>query len=93
MCLLHRLLLNLPVVNNRNISVNVTDGEKAVASAKVLIDGKTKVTGSAGGCTFNGVSDGEHSVIIKADGFNDYTGIINVSESVSSFSFVLTAVD
>lgn len=85
----HRTLPN----TSRNISVNVTDGTDAVGGAKVTFDNdteNTKTTGSAGGCTGT-LTDGTHTINVTADGYQDYSGTITVSEETTSFSITLTA--
>ena len=75
----------------RNINFIINDGTNAVQGASVSIDGITGTTGSAGGCTLQNVSDGEHSVTVSADGFTTKTETIIVSESDTSFTISLEA--
>lgn len=74
-----------------NISISVSDGESGVAGASVVIDGVTKTTGAAGGCTFKGLPEGNHTVVVSADGFTEKTESISVSSDSTSFSIVLDA--
>jgi lipopolysaccharide export system protein LptA len=60
------------------VSVHVTDGTDAVASATVTItsiDGTeyTGTTGSAGGCTISNVPEGNYTVKATAENYNEYT--------------------
>ena len=75
----------------RNINFIINDGTNAVQGASVSIGGITGTTGSAGGCTLQNVSDGEHSVTVSADGFTTKTETIIVSESDTSFTISLEA--
>ena len=75
----------------RNINFIINDGTNAVQGASVSIGGITGTTGSAGGCTLQNVSDGEHSVTVSADGFTTKTETIIVSESDTTFTISLEA--
>lgn len=75
----------------RNINFIINDGTNAVQGASVSIGGITGTTGSAGGCTLQNVSDGEHSVTVSAEGFITKTETIIVSESDTSFTISLEA--
>jgi hypothetical protein len=83
-----------PVVEQpatRDISITINDGKDPVQSASVVIGETTKTTGSAGGCTFNSITDGEHTVTVTADGFTEKTETITVSSENTSFTISLTA--
>ena len=75
----------------RNISVNVTDGTNAVSGASVVIDDITKTTGSQGGCTFNDITDGEHTVTVTKTGYVTKTETITVSEDNTTFTITVTS--
>ena len=75
----------------RNITFNIDDGTAAIQGANVTIDDISKTTGSAGGCTLNNVSDGEHLVTVSAEGYVTKTETIVVSESSTSFHISLVA--
>ena len=62
-----------------------------VSGAVVTVGESTGTTGPVGGCTVKNVTDGEHTVTVTADGYNDYTGTITVSEDNTSFTISLTA--
>ena len=74
-----------------NISVTVTDGSDPVQGATVVLGENTKTTGSAGGCTINGVSIGAHEITVTKTGFEDYTDNITVDADYTSFTITLTA--
>lgn len=73
----------------RSVSFTVNDGTDPVSGATVLIDGAiTKTTGGAGGCTAS-LIDGDHSVVVTKDGFDDYSDSITVSYEDTSFTISL----
>lgn len=75
----------------RNISFTINDGTDPIEGASVVIDGTTKTTGSAGGCSFNDIADGTVSVEISKEGFVTKTEEITVSEENTSFIISLTS--
>lgn len=86
------LLQKLPLPDTtRNISVNVTDGETGVSGASVVIGDVSKTTGSAGGCTFNDITDGEHTVTVTKEGYVTKTETITVSEDNTTFTITVTS--
>ena len=50
----------------------------------------TKTTGSAGGCTFNDIEEGNVSVTVSAEGYTTKTESITVDETHTSFTISLT---
>ena len=84
---------NSPVesVNSRKITFSINDGTDAISGASVNIGETTKTTGSAGGCSFDDITDGEISVTVSAEGFTTKTETITVSENSTSFTISLTA--
>lgn len=80
----------------RNLSFTVKDDQgtpEPVEGAVITVTtGKTGTTGSAGGCTINGVLDGSYTISVVADGFEDYSDTISVDESHTSFNISLTTV-
>lgn len=84
-------LLNGNETPTRNVSISVNNGTDPIQGATVKIGEVTKTTGSAGGCSFNGVTDGEHQVIVSADGFTTKTENITVSSKNTSFTISLTS--
>lgn len=83
--------VEVPVTSTRNISITVNDGTDPVEGASVSIDEISGTTGSAGGCTLQGVADGEQTIHVVATGFEEYSGTITVSENDTSFTISLTA--
>ena len=75
----------------RDISINVTDGTNPVQGASVVIGDVTKTTGSAGGCTFNGLTEGEHDISVVCDGFADFASTIIIAEENNNFEITLTS--
>lgn len=79
-------------VVTRNISITVNDGENAIQGASVVIGETTKTTGSAGGCSFTNLIDGEKSVTVTKEGYTSKTETITVSEKSTSFTISLTEI-
>ena len=69
----------------------MNDGNSPVENATVAIGDVTGTTGSAGGCSLQNISDGEHTVTVTKEGYKDYTNTITVSEESTSFTVSLTA--
>lgn len=82
---------NLEITEKRTINFTVTDGEDGISSASVTIGTTTKTTGSAGGCSFKDIDDGEVTVTVSADGFVTKTETITVSEESTSFIISLVS--
>ena len=72
------------------LSFTVNDGTDPIQGATVTIEGKTGTTGSAGGCTIEGILEGSHTVTVTKEGFTEYTDTITVSEESTSFTVSLT---
>lgn len=77
--------------STRDISITVNDGTDPVKSASVAIGQITGTTGNAGGCTLQGVADGEQTITVTADGFEEYSNTITVGSDSTSFTISLTA--
>ncbi len=75
----------------RNINFVINDGTDAIQGATVTIGEITSTTGSQGGCTLQGVSDGENSVTVEAEGYTTKTETITVSESDTTFTISLVS--
>ena len=75
----------------RTISFTINDGTNAIQGATVTIGSDSKTTGSAGGCSFSDIEDGEISVTVTAEGFVDETTTITVDSTHTSFTISLTA--
>lgn len=78
-------------VVTRNLTFTVNDGTDPVEGATVAIGDITGTTGSAGGCSLNGVAEGEKTVTVTAEGFENYSGTITVASDSTSFTISLTA--
>ena len=77
---------------SQDISFTINDGTSPVGGASVIIGSTTKTTGSAGGCTFSGVSEGSVSVTVSATGYNTKTESISVDSTHTSFTISLTPI-
>lgn len=84
--------VNITMTAIRNISFTIDDGNDPIEGASVVIGETTKTTGSAGGCTFNDITDGEHLVEISKEGYTTKTETITVSEDSTSFTISLEAI-
>ena len=71
------------------LSFTVNDGTDPIQGATVTIEGKTGTTGSAGGCTIEGILEGSHTVTVTKEGFTEYTDTITVSSESTSFTVSL----
>lgn len=77
----------------RDVSFKVVNADdNPISGATVSIGTTTSTTGSAGGCTLKNITDGEHTVEVTCDGYDDYTGEIMVSETSTDFNIQLNAV-
>lgn len=68
------------------LSFTVNDGTDPIQGATVTIEGKTGTTGSAGGCTIDGILEGSHTVTVTADGHSTKTETITVDAEHTSFT-------
>lgn len=75
----------------RTLTFTINDGTDPIEGATVSIDGKTGTTGSAGGCSINGVLDGTYEVEVSKDGYVTATESITSSSDTSSFTISLVA--
>ena len=75
----------------RDLSFTINDGTNAIEGATVKIGSKTGTTGSAGGCSINGVEEGSQSVEVSATGYTTKTETITVDETHTSFTISLVA--
>lgn len=65
--------------NNRNVSFHIYNQDmydsqgidEPAQSVTVSLNGKSSITGSAGGCTIRGVSDGEYQVKMEYESYTD----------------------
>ena len=81
-----------PEPTTRDINIVVDDGTDPVQGATVVIGEASKTTGSAGGCSFTGLTDGEKTVTVTAEGYTEKTETITVGANSTSFTISLTAV-
>lgn len=79
-----------PEITTKTISFSVNDGTDAIQGATVTVDGKTGTTGSAGGCSINEITNGEYTVTVTKEGYEDYTNTITVDDEHTSFTISLT---
>ncbi len=88
------ITVDIEMTATRSVSFTINDGTDGIQNAEVVIDGDTagkKTTGSSGGCTAT-LTDGEHEVVVTADGYTSKTETITVDSTHSSFTISLTAV-
>lgn len=85
--------VEIEMVATRTASFTINDGTVAIQGAEVVIDGDTegkKTTGSSGGCTAT-LSDGEHELVVSAEGYTTKTETITVDAEHTSFTISLVA--
>lgn len=88
--------IDVVLTPTRTISFTVQDSQdtpEAIQGATVTIDGDTehpKTTGSSGGCTAT-LADGEHSIVVAAEGYTSKTETITTDSTHASFTISLTA--
>lgn len=77
----------------RDLTFTVNDGTDPIQGATVTIGTKTGTTGSAGGCSINGVEEGTNiSVEVSKEGYTTKTETITVDSTHTSFTISLVAV-
>jgi len=85
--------VEIEMVATRTASFTINDGTDGIQGAEVVIDGDTegkKTTGSSGGCTAT-LSDGEHEIVVSAEGYETATETITVDSTHTSFIISLVA--
>lgn len=80
-----------PTPVTRDLSFTINDGTAPIEGATVTIGDKTGTTGSAGGCSINGVAEGSVSVEVSKQGFTTKTETITVDETHTSFTISLVS--
>ena len=84
--------IDIELTPTRTVSFTVDDGTDAIQGAYITIDGDTEgkrgPTGSGGGCTAT-LTDGEHTLLVTAEGYTDKTETITVDSSHTSFTISL----
>lgn len=83
----------IPETTTRDISFTIDDGTDPIQSASVVIGSTTKTTGSAGGCSFTGIEEGEVSVTVSKEGYTTKTETITVDSTHTSFTISLVATE
>ena len=87
------LYTELQGTTQRTITVTVIDGEdQKIKDASVKLSRKTATTDADGECTFTSVGDGNHTVKVTAEGYEDYTGTKTTDSTHTSLEIVLTEV-
>ena len=81
-----------PTPTTRDLSFTINDGTNPIEGATVAIGTKTSTTGSAGGCSINGVAEGEVSVEVSKEGYTTKTETITVDSTHTSFTISLVVV-
>lgn len=80
-----------PVTSERKVTFSIKDeSDNGIGGATVKIGSTSKTTGSAGGCSFDNITDGKVTVTVSADGYTTKTETITVSESNTTFTITLT---
>lgn len=74
----------------RTVNITVNDGTDPIQSATVVIGETTKTTGSAGGCAFNDITDGDVSITVSKEGYTTKTESISVAYDSTTFTISLT---
>ena len=85
--------VEIEMVATRTASFTINDGTDGIQGAEVVIDGDIegkKSTGSSGGCTAT-LSDGEHELVVSAEGYETATETITVDSTHTSFTISLVA--
>lgn len=88
--------VNIELTPTRTISFTIQDSQdtpEPIQGATVTIDGDTehkKTTGSSGGCTAT-LADGEHTILVEAEGFTSKTETKTTDSTHTSFTISLVA--
>ena len=88
--------VDIELTPTRTISFTVQDSQdtpEAIQGATITIDGDTagkKTTGSSGGCTAT-LADGEHTIVVEAEGYTTKTDTITTDSTHASFTISLVA--
>ena len=81
-------------VESYSISGTVSDEDGAVENAVVTLNGKQAVTNASGEFTLEGFTAGEYTLSISADGYQDATQKVTVTDAdVSGVSVTLTKLE
>ena len=89
------LYTELQGTTQRTVTITVTDDDAepaAISGATVKLSRKTATTNASGEASFSSVGDGNHTVKITAEGYEDYTGTKTTDSTHTTFTIQLTAV-
>ena len=89
------LYTELQGTTQRTVTITVTDDEgepSAISGATVKLSRKTATTNASGVASFSSVGDGNHTVKVTAEGYEDYTGTKTTDSTHTTFTIQLTAV-
>lgn len=78
------------VISSYDLSFTIDDGTDPIEGATVTIGEKSGTTGSSGGCTVKGITEGSQSVTVAATGYVTATETITVDADHKSFTISLT---
>ena len=90
------LYTELAGTTQRTITITVTDDEdepSAIKDATVKLSRKTATTNASGVASFSSVGDGNHTVKVTAEGYEDYSGTKTTDSTHTTFTIQLTAVE
>ena len=90
------LYTELQGTTQRTVTITVTDDEdtpSAIKDATVKLSRKTATTNVSGVASFSSVGDGNHTVKVTAEGYEEYTGTKTSDSTHTSFTIQLTAVN
>jgi hypothetical protein len=83
--------VEIEMVATRSVSFTVNDGTDGIQGAEIIFDGdesSKKTTGSSGGCTAT-LSDGEHEIVVSAEGYETATETITVDSTHTTVTISL----
>ena len=90
------LYTELQGATQRTITITVTDDAAedptAISGATVKLSRKTATTNASGEASFSSVGDGNHTVKVTAEGYEEYTGTKTTDSTHTTFTIQLTAV-
>ena len=90
------LYTELQGATQRTVTITVTDSADepaAISGATVKLSRKTATTNASGVASFSSVGDGNHTVKVTAEGYEDYTGTKTTDSTHTTFTIQLTAVE
>ena len=89
------LYTELQGTTQRTVTITVTDDDdtpSAIKDATVKLSRKTATTNASGVASFSSVGDGNHTVKVTAEGYEEYSGTKTSDSTHTSFTIQLTAV-